>query len=156
GFTPPSSSPNVRKTEGPTGSSARAPAVVHAASRTSTSTRAAVRALRGRTFQELKGCGHSSAPCYTAPMKLFAAALLLAPLVAAGEGGNVPNPSVVIKTSIGDITVELAADKAPETVKNFLQYVDDKFYDKTIFHRVIAGFMIQGGGLDAGLVKKAT
>ena len=66
------------------------------------------------------------------------------------------NPSVVIKTSLGDVTVELYADKAPETVKNFLQYVDDKFYDKTIFHRVISGFMIQGGGLDASLMKKAT
>jgi len=89
-------------------------------------------------------------------MKLFAVALLLAPLVAAGAGGDVKNPTVVIKTSLGDITVELAADKAPETVKNFLQYVDDKFYDRTIFHRVISSFMIQGGGFDAGLVKKAT
>jgi cyclophilin family peptidyl-prolyl cis-trans isomerase len=91
-------------------------------------------------------------------MHRLAVALLLVPFAAAAAGGDVPspNPSVLIKTSLGDITVELAPDKAPETVKNFLQYVDDKFYDKTIFHRVISGFMIQGGGLDAGLVKKAT
>lgn len=89
-------------------------------------------------------------------MQRIAVALLLASFAVARAGGDVANPSVLIKTSMGDITVELAADKAPGTVKNFLQYVDDKFYDKTIFHRVIAGFMIQGGGLDAGLVKKAT
>jgi len=57
------------------------------------------------------------------------------------------NPVVVIKTSKGDITVELDQGKAPISVKNFLAYVDEKFYDGTIFHRVIKGFMIQGGGL---------
>ena len=66
------------------------------------------------------------------------------------------NPTVVIKTSLGTITAELYPDKAPETVKNFLQYVDDKFYDGTIFHRVISTFMIQGGGFDATLNKKST
>ncbi|HKC23288.1 MAG TPA: peptidylprolyl isomerase [Thermoanaerobaculia bacterium] len=89
-------------------------------------------------------------------MKLLAVALLLAPFVAAGAGGDVKNPAVVIKTSLGEITVELEPEKAPATVKGFLQYVDDKFYDGTIFHRVISTFMIQGGGFDAGLVKKAT
>jgi len=54
---------------------------------------------------------------------------------------------VLLKTSKGDITLELYADKAPLTVKNFLDYVDAKFYDGLIFHRVIKGFMIQGGGL---------
>ena len=53
---------------------------------------------------------------------------------------------VVMKTTKGDITIELYPDKAPITVQNFLSYVDEKFYDGTIFHRVIKGFMIQGGG----------
>lgn len=66
------------------------------------------------------------------------------------------NPVVLIETTSGEILVELLPDKAPETVKNFLQYVDDGFYDNTIFHRVIAGFMIQGGGLDARMNEKPT
>jgi len=57
------------------------------------------------------------------------------------------NPKVLLKTSKGDITLELFADKAPVSVKNFLDYVDAQFYDGLIFHRVIKGFMIQGGGL---------
>ena len=63
---------------------------------------------------------------------------------------------VVIQTSMGNIEVELNADKAPNTVKNFLQYVNDHFYDGTIFHRVIYGFMIQGGGLTQEMEQKAT
>jgi cyclophilin family peptidyl-prolyl cis-trans isomerase len=66
------------------------------------------------------------------------------------------NPVVTIETSMGDIQVELFADKAPTTVKNFLSYVDDKFYDGVIFHRVIPGFMIQGGGMEPGLKEKKT
>jgi cyclophilin family peptidyl-prolyl cis-trans isomerase len=66
------------------------------------------------------------------------------------------NPVVIMDTSHGKIVVELYADKAPITVKNFLQYVDDKFYDGTIFHRVIADFMIQGGGLEPGQEEKKT
>ncbi len=65
-------------------------------------------------------------------------------------------PQVMLKTSKGDITLELDAEKAPQTVANFLAYVDAGFYDGTIFHRVIPGFMIQGGGLDADLNKKPT
>ncbi len=57
------------------------------------------------------------------------------------------NPKVLMKTTKGDITIELYPDKAPLTVNNFLSYVDDHFYDGTIFHRVMPGFMIQGGGL---------
>ena len=64
------------------------------------------------------------------------------------------NPTVVIKTNMGSITAELWPDRAPESVKNFLQYVDDKFYDGTIFHRVISNFMIQGGGMDMQMNKK--
>src|SRR5438094_7794116 len=66
------------------------------------------------------------------------------------------NPVVVMETSKGTIKIELFADKAPITVKNFLQYVDDKHYDGTIFHRVIEKFMIQGGGLEPGLKEKKT
>ena len=63
---------------------------------------------------------------------------------------------VVLKTNKGEITIELYAKQAPETVKNFLQYVDDKHYDGTIFHRVINGFMIQGGGFTSDMQQKPT
>lgn len=63
---------------------------------------------------------------------------------------------VLMSTSIGDIKVELYEKEAPETVKNFLSYVNDKFYDGTIFHRVIAGFMIQGGGFTPDMQQKDT
>lgn len=59
-----------------------------------------------------------------------------------------------METSKGTIKIELFADKSPITVKNFLSYVDDKFYDGTIFHRVISDFMIQGGGFESGLKEK--
>ena len=63
---------------------------------------------------------------------------------------------VKIATTMGDVTLELEDEKAPATVANFLQYVDDDFYTGTIFHRVIDGFMIQGGGLDAEMNNKPT
>jgi cyclophilin family peptidyl-prolyl cis-trans isomerase len=72
------------------------------------------------------------------------------------------NPVVLIETSMGNIKVELFADKAPITVKNFLAYADEKFYDNTIFHRIIGkensgkDFMIQCGGFDTKLKKKET
>lgn len=66
------------------------------------------------------------------------------------------NPVVAVETSMGTFKVELFEDKAPETVKNFLKYVDDKHYDGTIFHRVISDFMIQGGGFEPGLKEKKT
>ena len=66
------------------------------------------------------------------------------------------NPTVLLETTSGDILLELFPDKAPKTVANFLQYVDDGFYNNTIFHRVIPGFMIQGGGLGARMDEKAT
>ena len=65
-------------------------------------------------------------------------------------------PKVRMETSEGTIVLELYPDRAPETVKNFLRYVDDKFYDRTIFHRVIPGFMIQGGGFTATMQEKST
>ncbi len=67
-----------------------------------------------------------------------------------------PNPFVLIDTSLGKIKIELFEDKAPLSVKNFLQYLDDKHYDGTVFHRVIPDFMIQGGGFEPGLKEKKT
>jgi peptidyl-prolyl cis-trans isomerase B (cyclophilin B) len=64
------------------------------------------------------------------------------------------NPMVTMKTTKGDITIELYPDKAPNTVANFLSYVDKKFYDGLIFHRVMANFMIQGGGFNKDMVRK--
>jgi peptidyl-prolyl cis-trans isomerase B (cyclophilin B) len=63
---------------------------------------------------------------------------------------------VKLNTNHGTIVLELDADKAPKTVANFLQYAKDGFYDGTIFHRVINGFMIQGGGMQPGMVEKQT
>ena len=63
---------------------------------------------------------------------------------------------VTIKTSMGDIDAELYPDKAPKTVENFLAYADSKFFDGTIFHRVISGFMVQGGGMTPDLNQKPT
>lgn len=87
-------------------------------------------------------------------MRFFLAMSLLATLTGsftscafAQEKRTVVN----IETSLGDIKVELNESAAPISVKNFLSYVDDKFYDGTIFHRVIADFMIQGGGFETGL-----
>src|SRR5947199_9049986 len=81
-----------------------------------------------------------------------AAARLLA--AAANALATDKNPVVVLETSKGTIKIELFADKSPITVKNFLSYVDDKFYDGTIFHRVISDFMVQGGGFESGLKEK--
>jgi cyclophilin family peptidyl-prolyl cis-trans isomerase len=65
------------------------------------------------------------------------------------------NPKVVLETSKGKMVLELYPDNAPETVKNFLSYVDAEYYDGTIFHRVIPNFMIQGGGFAPGMERKA-
>lgn len=66
------------------------------------------------------------------------------------------NPYVLLETSLGDILLELFPDKAPATVANFLQYVDEGHYDNTLFHRVVRGFVIQGGGYDRELKRKPT
>jgi peptidyl-prolyl cis-trans isomerase B (cyclophilin B) len=63
---------------------------------------------------------------------------------------------VKLQTSLGDIVLELDAAKAPGSVENFLQYVDDGFYDNTVFRRVINGFMVQGGGFEPGMKQKTT
>jgi cyclophilin family peptidyl-prolyl cis-trans isomerase len=91
-------------------------------------------------------------------MKRFSFAVLGAVVLTAVAANQAAaqNPRVLIKTNMGDIKVELDQEKAPVTVKNFLGYVDDKFYDGTIFHRVIDGFMIQGGGFEPGMKQKQT
>jgi cyclophilin family peptidyl-prolyl cis-trans isomerase len=66
------------------------------------------------------------------------------------------NPKVLIKTSLGDLTLELDAEKAPATVENFLSYAREGFYAGTVFHRVIPTFMIQGGGFTADMIQKPT
>ena len=86
-------------------------------------------------------------------MKILTLALtLLFPLAALAAG----NPKVAFETSKGKMVIELYPEKAPITVKNFITYVDEKFYDGTIFHRVIPGFVIQGGGLTKDMTEKKT
>ena len=84
------------------------------------------------------------------------AAASLAWLAAAGPALAQTAPKVKFVTSEGDFVVEVYPDKAPKTVENFLQYVKDKHYDGTIFHRVINNFMVQGGGFDASYAQKPT
>jgi cyclophilin family peptidyl-prolyl cis-trans isomerase len=85
-----------------------------------------------------------------------AALILITAVLCAAQTPQGSNPVVVIQTSAGDITVELFKDKAPKSVENFLSYVESGFYKGTIFHRVIKGFMIQGGGLAATMERKQT
>jgi cyclophilin family peptidyl-prolyl cis-trans isomerase len=72
------------------------------------------------------------------------------------EKKAVENPQIILETSSGKIILELYPDRAPETVKNFIAYIDSEFYNDTVFHRVIPNFMIQGGGLNAEMKSKAT
>ena len=74
----------------------------------------------------------------------------------AAQNSIAANPTVEIQTSAGKITAELHADKAPKSVANFLQYAQDGFYKDTVFHRVIPGFMIQGGGFTTAMAQKPT
>jgi peptidyl-prolyl cis-trans isomerase B (cyclophilin B) len=82
---------------------------------------------------------------------LISIMIVLVPAFAAIAGDN---PKIEMNTTKGKIVLELYADKAPKTVENFLAYLDAGFYDGTIFHRVIPGFMIQGGGFTADMKKK--
>ncbi|PAT43516.1 peptidylprolyl isomerase [Vandammella animalimorsus] len=93
-----------------------------------------------------------------ASLSACAAMLLTSPAAAQGKDKQpaASQPRVKLSTSMGDIVVALEPQKAPKTVENFLQYVQDKHYDGTIFHRVIDGFMIQGGGFSADMVQKPT
>ncbi len=87
----------------------------------------------------------------------FLIAAVLMTLTGCSEAdGKGDGPVILITTSIGTMKVELYPEKAPETVKNFLSYVESGFYDGTIFHRVIRGFMIQGGGFNSEMEKKQT
>lgn len=91
-------------------------------------------------------------------MRRFALVITLSVAVCAASMARAEgtNTMVLMSTSMGDIKIELNAEKAPETVKNFLGYVNDKFFDGTIFHRVIPNFMIQGGGFDKDMNQKPT
>ncbi|MFI4938823.1 MAG: peptidylprolyl isomerase [Burkholderiales bacterium] len=82
--------------------------------------------------------------------------LLLALAMGGAFGGANAAPNVTLKTNMGDIVMELYPDKAPKTVDNFLKYVKEGHYNGTIFHRVIDGFMIQGGGFDQEMHEKST
>ena len=84
------------------------------------------------------------------------ASVALAAMFAVAPAQAQDAPKVKLATSMGDIVVQLDAAKAPKTVENFLAYVNSKHYDGTIFHRVIDGFMIQGGGFDANMRQKPT
>ena len=89
-------------------------------------------------------------------MKKIFAVILFAVLMTAGAvQAQTKNPKVLIDTSMGQIEAELYPDKAPVTVTNFLEYVNNKFYDGLVFHRVIPGFMIQGGGMNSDMQEKA-
>jgi peptidyl-prolyl cis-trans isomerase A (cyclophilin A) len=104
---------------------------------------------------------HDKAPMRSALRRRIGVALMMGlgacalPLTAQAADAAA-NPKVRFTTSMGDIVMELYPDKAPKTVENFLQYVRDKHYDGTIFHRVISNFMVQGGGFDAAYKQKAT
>jgi len=88
--------------------------------------------------------------------RLLAIATSLLILLGATTAAFADNPKVLIQTNKGPITVELDSDKAPATVENFLGYVDEGFYNGTVFHRVIKDFMIQGGGFDQDMKQKPT
>ncbi|MCE9568282.1 MAG: peptidyl-prolyl cis-trans isomerase [Planctomycetes bacterium] len=88
-------------------------------------------------------------------IKTVALCFIVLGVVSAG-GARAANPVVVMETNLGTIKIELFEDKAPITVKNFLQYAEDKHYDGTVFHRVIETFMIQGGGFEPGMKEKKT
>lgn len=94
-----------------------------------------------------------------ASMFLSVVAAFVLTLPACSQAGNETKgggPVILMSTSMGDVKIELFEKEAPETVKNFLAYVNDKFYDGTIFHRVIAGFMVQGGGMTPDMQQKRT
>jgi len=88
-------------------------------------------------------------------LTLLFSTLLITSSFTANAEGDTALPQVKLETSLGDITLELNQDKAPETVENFLNYVNGGFYDGTIFHRVIKDFMIQGGGFTDEMVQKS-
>ncbi|MBV6325436.1 peptidylprolyl isomerase [Duganella violaceipulchra] len=99
---------------------------------------------------------HQTQPSLFAKLMTMFAGVALSGAALAAAPANNATPQVEIKTSMGDIVVELNHEKAPKSVDNFLTYVKAGFYKGTIFHRVIDGFMIQGGGFDEKLKQKKT
>lgn len=95
-------------------------------------------------------------PATAKPAAKPAAKSAAKPATKPADGANPATNKVLVKTSLGNITIELFPDKAPKSVENFLTYVKSGFYSGTIFHRVIPGFMIQGGGFGADLRQKKT
>lgn len=88
--------------------------------------------------------------------RLFIATITINLMLWGISAANQPNPMIKLTTNMGEITIEMYADKAPETVKNFVSYVESGFFDGLIFHRVIPGFMIQGGGFAPDMNQKET
>lgn len=95
-----------------------------------------------------------SLPAYFATLITALSLTIAVPAVSLAEEDM--KPRVAVETSMGTIVLELDREAAPKSVKNFLNYVDDGFYEGTIFHRVIGNFMIQGGGYDTAYVRKPT
>jgi peptidyl-prolyl cis-trans isomerase A (cyclophilin A) len=89
-------------------------------------------------------------------MYRFLSKVVIIALALISLSAQAASPQVTLETTAGKIQLELNADKAPVTVENFLRYVDSGFYNDTVFHRVIAGFMIQGGGFTAAMDQKPT
>lgn len=88
--------------------------------------------------------------------KTLLSLLLAIPLMVSSLATAQDNPIVVMETNKGTIKIELWTDKAPISVENFLRYTDNGFFDGLVFHRVIPGFMVQGGGFNTDMVKKST
>jgi peptidyl-prolyl cis-trans isomerase A (cyclophilin A) len=97
-----------------------------------------------------------SGSSFSAGRRAFVAAAMAVSSIAALPVQAQAAPQVKFSTTAGDFVIEVYPDKAPKTVENFLQYVKDKHYNGTIFHRVIPTFMVQGGGFDASYVQKKT
>jgi peptidyl-prolyl cis-trans isomerase B (cyclophilin B) len=89
-------------------------------------------------------------------LKILFAAFALVVSFAAGAAAPAANPHVEVRTNMGSFTIELYPENAPNTVQNFIQYVKDGHYNGTLFHRVMPGFMIQGGGFDQKFEEKPT
>jgi peptidyl-prolyl cis-trans isomerase B (cyclophilin B) len=99
---------------------------------------------------------HCFAPLIRFVLPQLCALLALGAHAATPQAAAAAHPVIEMVTSMGSVKIELYPDKAPKTVENFLQYAKDKFYDGTVFHRVIPGFMVQGGGFTPDMEQKKT
>ncbi len=102
------------------------------------------------------GFSNSAKQVSTLLMMLSIVSVTFSPSLAAQTPASTKNPTAIIHTSMGDISIELFADKSPLSVENFIRYANSGHYDATVFHRVISHFMIQGGGMSAELKDKPT